>query len=94
MESGDKGRSSEDDLGGTFFGGNWGITGEDISGLLSSGGLVLSRAGSGGISSSLGEVTTAGIIWADFSEDIIGTGLGVSGGDKGSNEFYFVLNSF
>ena len=85
MESGDKGRSSEDDLGGTFFGGNWGITGEDISGLLSSGGLVLGRAGSSGISFSWLKVSTAGTLFTDISEVIIGSDLGVSSGDKSSN---------
>jgi hypothetical protein len=53
--------------------------------------LVLGRAGSGGFASSWLKVSTAGTLWADFSEVIIGTGLGVSGGDKGSNggEFHF-----
>ena len=36
-------------------------------------------------------MATAGTLWADFSEVIIGTDLGLSGGDKSSNggEFHF-----
>ena len=72
-------------LGGTLFSGGWGIVGEDISRFLSSSGLVLVGADSGGISSSWLMVSKAGAIWANFSEVIIGAGMGVSGGDKGSN---------
>jgi hypothetical protein len=93
VESGEKGGSSEDDLGGTFFGSNWGITGEDISTIIRiGGGLVLSGTGSSGISSSWLKISAASTIWANFSEVLIGTdGLGLSGGDKSSDggEFHF-----
>merc|ERR1719181_1214037 len=93
VESGNGGGETESELGSTLLGGSWGLAGEDVLTIvLNGGGTGSVTAGSGGITLSWGEVSTAGtFLSADIGGIIISAdNLSGNGSEKSnSGEFHF-----
>ena len=84
VESGNDGGKTKSELGVTFFGGNWGITGEDI------GGLGFGKADSGGISSSWYPQQAPSGQTSPKSSSVQAWAVVI----RAATKFIFVMNSF